>query len=82
MTLENPPIQEKATDEQTGMFPQVWLRWFGNVVTNWRRAFRSDGSFIPVSLADTAAQNNSVYYSTTQSKLVYKDSGGTVNDLY
>ncbi|MCA9496851.1 MAG: hypothetical protein KC589_07935 [Nanoarchaeota archaeon] len=32
--------------------------------------------------ADSAAPNSSVYYSSTQSKLVYKDSGGTVNNLY
>lgn len=44
--------------------------------------FRSDGSIIPASLADAAATNNSIYYSTTLSKLVYKDSGGTVNALY
>jgi hypothetical protein len=38
--------------------------------------------FLPASIADSSAPNNSVYYSTTQSKLVYKDSGGTVNTLY
>jgi hypothetical protein len=36
----------------------------------------------PGSSTDAAAPNNSIYYSTTQSKLVYKDSGGSVNDLY
>jgi len=40
------------------------------------------GYFRPVSSADASAPNNSIYYSTTQSKLVYKDSGGTVNTLY
>ena len=34
------------------------------------------------SLADGSAANNSLYYSTTQSKLVFKDAGGTVNVLY
>jgi hypothetical protein len=43
---------------------------------------RADGSLKPVSLADSAATNDSIYYSTTASKLVYKDSGGTVNALY
>jgi hypothetical protein len=38
--------------------------------------------FLPASIADSSAPNNSVYYSTTQSKLAYKDSGGTVNTLY
>lgn len=41
-----------------------------------------DGSFTPPSLADSAAQNNSLYYSTTATKLVYKDSGGVVHALY
>lgn len=39
-------------------------------------------AFKPASLADSAAPNNAIYYSTTASKLVYKDSGGTVNPLY
>ena len=43
---------------------------------------RNDGTMKPVQLADAAAPNDSIYYSTTQSKLVYKDSGGTVNNLY
>lgn len=37
---------------------------------------------LPASSADADAPNNSVYYSTDSSKLVYKDSGGTVHDLY
>jgi len=40
------------------------------------------GYFIPKSSTDAAAPNNSIYYSTTQSKLVYKDSGGGINNLY
>lgn len=36
----------------------------------------------PASIADASAPNNSIYYSTTASKLVYKDSGGVVNALY
>lgn len=43
---------------------------------------RNDGTIKPVQLADASAPNDSIYYSTTQSKLVYKDSGGTVNNLY
>lgn len=45
-------------------------------------AIKLDGSWQPASLADSAATKNSLYYSTTQSKLVYKDSGGVVNNLY
>lgn len=43
---------------------------------------KSDGSIQPASIADGSASNNSIYYSTTQNKLVYKDSGGVVNNLY
>lgn len=45
-------------------------------------AFDATGAWEPPSMADSSAPNNSVYYSTTASKLVYKDSGGTVNNLY
>jgi hypothetical protein len=41
-----------------------------------------NGYFLPVSSADADAPNNSIYYSTDASKLVYKDSGGIVNNLY
>lgn len=41
-----------------------------------------DGYIRPLSSADASAPNNSIYYSTDQSKLCYKDSLGTVNDLY
>lgn len=40
------------------------------------------GYFLPVTSADADAPLNSIYYSTDSSKLVYKDSGGVVNDLY
>ena len=36
----------------------------------------------PKSSTDHAAPNNSIYYSTTAGKLVYKDENGTVNPLY
>jgi len=40
------------------------------------------GAWHPPSMNDATANNNSVYYSTDASKLVYKDSGSTVNNLY
>jgi len=43
---------------------------------------RGDGSILPVHATDSAMPNDSIYYSETASKLVYKDSGGTVNNLY
>lgn len=40
------------------------------------------GAIKPASMADVSAPNGSVYYSTTAGKLVYKDAGGAVNNLY
>ncbi len=45
-------------------------------------AIKSNGAFSPASLADSSAANNTIYYSTTASKLVYKDGSGTINNLY
>ena len=39
-------------------------------------------ALVPKTLADSAAPNGSIYYSSDASKLVFKDSGGTVHDLY
>jgi hypothetical protein len=44
--------------------------------------FDKNGAWVPPSLADSSAANNSMYYSTTGSKLSYKDSGGSVHPLY
>jgi len=44
--------------------------------------FHTSGAIEPITLADANAELNSVYYSSTQSKLVYKDASGTVNNLY
>ena len=44
-----------------------------------------DGAVHPGSMPDSgsgAPGNNSLYYSTTQNKLVYKDASGTINALY
>lgn len=45
-------------------------------------AIAKNGAIKPASLADSAAENNTVYYSTTASKLVYKDGSSNVNPLY
>jgi hypothetical protein len=45
-------------------------------------AILNNGAFRPVHLADGSAANDTIYFSTTASKLVYKDSGGVVNNLY
>lgn len=43
-----------------------------NTVTPWQ----------PPTLADAAAPKNSVYFSSTGSKLSYKDASGTIHALY
>lgn len=45
-------------------------------------AILAGGGVQPASMADGSAPNNSIYYSTTASKLVFKDAGGVVNALY
>ena len=45
-------------------------------------AVGANGSFKPSSMADGTAPNNAIYYSTTQARLVYKDSAGGVHPLY
>lgn len=55
---------------------------FQNSSSSSLAMFRSDASWKPPQLADASAANDSVYYSTNVNKLVYKDSGGTVNNLY
>jgi hypothetical protein len=57
---------------------QEWQNASGTVLCS----INASGTFQPVSLADASAPNNSIYYSTTASKLVYKSSNGTVNNLY
>jgi hypothetical protein len=59
---------------------QEWQNSAGTTLA----AVRFDGTIQPASLADskTGIANNSIYYSTTSSKLVYKDPSGTVNVLY
>jgi hypothetical protein len=57
---------------------QEWQNASGTVLCS----INTSGTFQPVSLADASAPNNSIYYSTTASKLVYKSSNGTVNNLY
>ncbi|KKN79348.1 hypothetical protein LCGC14_0341300 [marine sediment metagenome] len=43
---------------------------------------RGDGTIRPVEMTDASAPNNSLYFSTTQNKLAYKDNGGAVHVLW
>ena len=80
MPLNNPPIQEPML-LSNDLPVNIWTKWFG-VISRAAKYIRADGSLEPVSLADADAADNSIYYSTDQSKLVYKDSSSVVNDLY
>lgn len=44
--------------------------------------FNNNTPYQPPTLSDTAAPKNSIYFSSTASKLVYKAADGTVNALY
>lgn len=57
---------------------QQWQTSGGSIMAS----IAKNGAFKPASLADSAAENGTIYYSTDAGKLVYKDSGGTVNNLY
>lgn len=57
---------------------QEW-RDSGNAVMT---AIRNNGGFMPATLSDGAAANNTLYFSSTQDKLCYKDSTGTVQTLH
>ncbi len=68
-----PPIQSPIM--RNGAMTQEWVLFFTKlalVAQNWQ----------PPSFLDANAPDNTVYYSTTGSKLSYKDSGGTVHALY
>jgi hypothetical protein len=67
----------RAVSSQTSNL-QEWQNSSGGTLS----AVKADGSIQPASMADGSATNNSIYYSTTQNKLCYKDSGGVVNQLY
>jgi hypothetical protein len=69
-------IVQGATSQSANL--DEWRDSTGSVLS----AIGPAGSFRPAALADSAAPANALYYSTTQSKLVYKDSSGTVNILY
>lgn len=77
ITTTVPVLRLKAAASHSG-YVQDWVDSSDTVMAGVRK----NGAFKPASMADSAAENDSVYYSTDASKLVYKDSGGTVNALY
>lgn len=49
---------------------------------NSRFSVTNNGAIRVASMADSSAPNSSLYYSTTANRLVWKDAGGVVNNLY
>lgn len=80
MPRNNPPIQVPVL-LSNGRPDNIWTKWF-SLVSRAVRYTREDGSIEPAVLADADAVDNSIYYSTDQNKLVYKDNSSVVNDLY
>lgn len=78
--LNAPPIQQKPLSDN-GFFSPVWVRWLSSV-KRLMGIINDDLTVSPPTLADADAANNTIYYSSTASKLVYKDSGGVVRNLY
>jgi protocatechuate 3,4-dioxygenase beta subunit len=51
-------------------------------VTIGTAIWRLDGSFAPASMSNSSAVNNSIYFSTDNNKLCYRDSLGVIYELY
>lgn len=71
---------------QTGGGYNVGLDWLAPGVWKITDAGSGDGSiqggFKLITMADGSAANNTLYFSSTASKAVYKDGSGVVNPLY
>lgn len=55
---------------------------FFNILAERAGSVDENNALVPATLADSDAKNGTIYYSSTQSKLVFKDSGGNINALY
>lgn len=80
MPLSQPPVQSPVVGGDNMMFStwRIWIDALRRIIA----PLNSDGSISPVSIGDADAANNTIYYSTDAAKLVYKDAGGTVHNLY
>ena len=67
-------VGEGANTTVIGTSSTTQTKLFGRLIPT--------GEVEPASLADASAANNSIYFSTTANKLVFKDSSGVVNNLY
>ncbi|HEY9701805.1 MAG TPA: hypothetical protein V6C58_05135, partial [Allocoleopsis sp.] len=56
---------------------QQWVNNSGSVIG----AIKADGSYQPASLTDASSTNNSAYFSSTTSRLTYKNSSGVLSSF-
>jgi phosphoribosyl-AMP cyclohydrolase len=70
--MKKPPIKAPVTNEK-GMVTSVWEPFF---------ILLAQDNMKPESTTNTLAKKNTIFYSTTDSKLSFKDSSGTVHNLY
>lgn len=80
MPLSPAPIQQPIN--KGGILESIWARWVVALVSYINGLQLASDPVSPVTLTDAAAPNNTIYFSSTASKLVYKDAGGTVHALY
>jgi len=81
MAFPNVPDGIRPAMEKVGLI--ALFLWLAQDFTSWvSKWIWPDNSFKLPSLADSVANNNSVYYSTTANKMVYKDNNGVVHPLY
>lgn len=77
--MERPLIPSQLQGKFETHFPGYW-NWYLRIISWWDSLFDvNDNSIKPVHLTDAAAKNDRVYYSTTASKMAYKDASGTVH---
>jgi hypothetical protein len=81
--LVRPPVNTKSAVVLRRLTGQsANLLEFQSETPSVMSAFKLDGSWKPPAIADSSASNDSMYFSTTAGKLVYKDVSGVVNALY
>ena len=80
--MERPLIPAQLKGNLEAQLPGYWNFW--QRFQNWTASLfdTSTNALRPPHMADAVAPNDSVYYSTTASRLVYKDSLGAVHNLW
>lgn len=76
-------LQPVALNVDTGLLPSPLAADAGKILqSSGANAASWVTPWQPLTLADGAAANNTIYFSSDLNVLVYKDGGGVVNKLY